>query len=73
MHGSLPKVKSEFGVAKGIQAGDISVSTDGGVVTLDGSVTSAVEKLHAVRVARRVKGAKAVDASGLRVRAMPAH
>ena len=48
MHGSLPKVKSEFGLAKGIEAGDISVSTHGGVVTLDGSVASAAEKLHAV-------------------------
>ena len=67
------KVKSEFGLAKGVEAGDISVSTHGGVVTLDGTVASAAEKLHAERVAKHVKGVKTVDASGLTVRAMPAH
>lgn len=67
------KVKSEFGLTKGIEAGDISVSTNGGVVTLGGTVATAAEKLHAERVARHVKGVKTVDASGLTVRAMPAH
>ncbi len=67
------KVKSEFGLTKGIEAGDISVSTNGGVVTLGGTVATAAEKLHAERVARHVKGVKTVDASGLTVRAQQAH
>lgn len=67
------KVKSEFGLTKGIEAGDISVSTNGGVVTLGGTVATAAEKLHAERVARHVKGVKTVDASGLTVSAMSAH
>ena len=67
------KVKSEFGLTKGIEAGDITVSTNGGVVTLGGTVASAAEKLHAERVARHVKGVTKVDASGLTVRARPAH
>ena len=67
------KVKSEFGLTKGIEAGDISVSTNGGVVTLGGTVATAAEKLHAERVARHVKGVRTVDASGLTVSAMSAH
>ncbi|TAL83235.1 MAG: BON domain-containing protein [Rhodanobacter sp.] len=61
------KVKSEFATTKGIEATDISVTTVNGRVTLTGTVASAKEKLHAERVARHVKGVKAVDAIGLRV------
>jgi hyperosmotically inducible periplasmic protein len=66
------KVKSEFGTTKGIHATDISVATSDGVVTLTGNVTTAKEKNHAVRVAKKVKGVKSVDASGLTVSATPA-
>jgi len=66
------KVKSEFGTAKGIKSTDISVSTSDGVVTLSGTATSMHEKMHAVRIAKKVKGVKSVDASGLTVSAMPA-
>ncbi len=61
------KVKSEFGTTKGIPATDISVSTTDGVVSLTGKVASASEKMHAVRVAGKVKGVKHVEASGLMV------
>jgi hyperosmotically inducible periplasmic protein len=66
------KVKSEFGTTKGIQATDISVATSDGVVTLTGNVATAKEKMHAERVAKKVKGVKSVDASGLTVSATPA-
>jgi osmotically-inducible protein OsmY len=43
-----------------VEAKDIGVSADGGVVTLRGNVRSYAEKLMAERVALRVYGAKAV-------------
>lgn len=64
------KVKSEFGVTKGIKATDISVETHEGVVTLSGSVASAQEKMHAEHVASQVKGVTRVDASQLTVGTM---
>jgi hyperosmotically inducible protein len=67
------KVKTEFGTTKGIHATDISVSTNDGVVTLSGTASSAKEKAHAVRVARKVKGVKSVDATGLTVDTMKSH
>ncbi|OOG59159.1 transporter [Rhodanobacter sp. B05] len=67
------KVKSEFGTTKGVHATEISVSTSDGVVTLSGTVGSAREKMHAVRVAKKVKGVKSVDASGLAVDTMKSH
>ena len=67
------KVKAEFGTTKGIHATDISVSTNDGVVTLSGAVGSAKAKAHAVRVAKKVKGVKRVDATGLTVTKMKSH
>lgn len=61
------KVKSEFGTTKGIPATDISVTTSDGVVSLTGKVASDSVKMHAVRVAGKVKGVKHVDATGLTV------
>ena len=61
------KVKSEFGTTKGIPSTDISVSTSGGIVTLTGTVATAQAKAAAERVAKRVKGVKSVDSSGLTV------
>jgi hyperosmotically inducible periplasmic protein len=61
------KVKSEFGTAKGVSASDISVETHDGVVTLSGNVASTREKMKAEHIARKVKGVKSVDASGLMV------
>ncbi len=63
------KVKSEFGTTKGIPATDISVDTNDSMVTLSGNVGTAKEKLHAIRVAKMVKGVKSVDASNLHVAA----
>jgi hyperosmotically inducible protein len=63
------KVKSEFGTTKGIKATDISVTTNDGMVTLTGTVATSKEKMHAEHVAKKVKGVKSVDASGLTVSA----
>jgi hyperosmotically inducible protein len=65
------KVKSEFGAAKGVSATDISVSTNDGAVTLSGTVQSEHEKMKAIRIARKIKGVKSVDATGLSVAATP--
>jgi hyperosmotically inducible periplasmic protein len=63
------KVKSEFTTTKGISSTDISVTTTNGVVTLTGTATSKHEKTKAVNVAKKVKGVKSVDATGLTVTA----
>jgi hyperosmotically inducible periplasmic protein len=61
------KVKSEMAATKGIKSTDISVSTSDGVVTLTGSVATAKVKAKAEHVAKRVKGVKSVESSGLSV------
>ena len=61
------KVKSEFATTKHIHATDISVDTTEGKVTLTGTVTSNKEKNRAIHVARKLKGVKSVDATGLTV------
>jgi hyperosmotically inducible periplasmic protein len=63
------KVKSEFAANKGVKGSDISVSTAEGVVTLTGTVATAKEKSHAESIAKKIKGVKSVDASGLTVSA----
>lgn len=63
------KVKSEFATSKAVKASDISVSTTDGTVTLSGTVATAAEKKHANAIAKKVKGVKSVDDSGLTVSA----
>ncbi|HEX7814484.1 BON domain-containing protein [Dyella sp.] len=63
------KVKSEFAASKSVKATDISVTTTEGTVTLTGSVATVAEKTHATAIAKKVKGVKSVDASGLNVSA----
>ncbi|WP_369927319.1 BON domain-containing protein [Xanthomonas sp. NCPPB 2632] len=66
------KVKSEFAANKMVKATDISVSTTEGVVTLTGSVATAKEKSKAVAIAKKIKGVKSVEASGVTVSAAAA-
>ena len=61
------KVKSELATTKNIKSNDISVSTADGVVSLTGTASSSAEKTKATSVAKKVKGVKSVDASGLTV------
>jgi hyperosmotically inducible protein len=66
------KVKSEFAAKKSVKGSDISVSTTDGVVTLTGTVATAAEKKHASAIAKKIKGVKSVDDSGLTVSASAA-
>ena len=59
------KVKSTFLWSNGISSGDISVSTDDGVVALSGRVDSEAERELALELARELRGVKSVDASEL--------
>jgi osmotically-inducible protein OsmY len=59
------KVKSTFLWSNGVSAGDISVTTDDGVVELSGRVGSEAERELAVELAEQLRGVKSVDASGL--------
>ncbi|MHA6204455.1 BON domain-containing protein [Dyella soli] len=61
------KVKSELASTKGVKSTDISVSTMDGVVNLTGTAISATEKAKVEQVAKKVKGVKSVDSSGLMV------
>jgi len=54
------RVENSLDYEPGIDATDIGVSADEGVVTLRGNVASYREKMAAERVALRVYGAKAV-------------
>ena len=59
------KVKSTFLYSSNVSGSDISVSTQGGIVTLSGKVHSGAERDLAVELAQNVRGVKSVDAKGL--------
>jgi hyperosmotically inducible protein len=61
------KVKSELATTKGVSSTDISVTTTDGVVVVTGTANSAAEKTTVAQVARKVKGVKSVDTSGLTI------
>ncbi|MCY0853309.1 BON domain-containing protein [Cupriavidus sp. D39] len=60
------KVKSELLAAKGLRPAGIRVSTENGVVHLDGKVQSDSEKLTALNAVRTVEGVQSV-VDGLQV------
>lgn len=62
------KVKSSLLTADGVSGTDISVSTENGVVTLEGHVDSQAEIDRAVAVARDIEGVVDVDSRTLVVR-----
>jgi hyperosmotically inducible periplasmic protein len=59
------KVKSTFMWSSGVSTGDISVTTDDGVVTLSGKVDSEAERELAIELAEQLRGVTRVDASDL--------
>lgn len=59
------KVKSTFLYSSNVSGSDISVTTQGGIVTLSGKVHSGAERDLAVELAQNVRGVKSVDAKGL--------
>lgn len=59
------KVKSTLLYSSNVAGSDIDVSTQNGVVTLSGKVSSGAERDLAVELAQNVRGVKSVDAKGL--------
>jgi len=59
------KVKSTFIWSSGVSSGDISVTTDDGVVALSGKVGSEAERELAIELAEQLRGVTRVDASEL--------
>ncbi len=58
--GITTKVKSQFAADDTVKAYEINVTTNGGVVTLEGDVDSAAAKAQAVQIARTTEGVKDV-------------
>lgn len=61
------KVKSSLMLTRDVEGGEISVTTDNGIVKLSGNVESKAEKQRAVEVAQNVRGVKKVDSSGIKI------
>lgn len=59
------KVKSNFLYSSNVSGSAIDVSTNAGVVTLKGGVSSGTERALAIELAENVRGVKSVDAKGL--------
>ena len=59
------KVRSTFIWSSGVTSGDVSVTTDDGVVTLSGKVNSEAERELAIELAEQLRGVTRVDASDL--------
>jgi hyperosmotically inducible protein len=59
------KVKSTLLYSSNVAGSDIDVSTQNGIVTLSGKVSSGAERDLAVELAQNVRGVKSVDAKGL--------
>jgi osmotically-inducible protein OsmY len=61
------KVKSTFMYSNNVDGSDISVTTTGGIVTLDGKVDSGAERELAIELAKNVRGVKSVQAKHLKI------
>lgn len=66
------KVKSSLIYSRTLDGLNIKVSTDSGVVSLDGIVANYAEKELAVEIARNIRGVKGVNADALKVMARSA-
>lgn len=62
------KVKAELASTEGVHSTDISVTTRDGVVTLTGVLANDVAVKKAIAAAQSIKGARQVDASGLKAK-----
>ncbi|AOE87519.1 BON domain-containing protein [Pseudomonas sp. TCU-HL1] len=60
------KVKSTLMYSSNVSGSDISVSTNGGIVTLSGLVASGLERDLAIELAQNVRGVKSVHSTELR-------
>ena len=59
------KVKSSFMYSSNITGADIDVSTNNGIVTLTGKVSSGVERSLAIEIAQNIRGVKSVQSKAL--------
>jgi len=59
------KVKSTFAYSTNVDGSDISVATNGGIVTLSGKVDSGAERALAIELAKNVRGVKSVNSKDL--------
>ncbi|MDX3773586.1 BON domain-containing protein [Chromatiaceae bacterium AAb-1] len=59
------KVKSTYLYSSNVAGSDISVATDGGVVTLTGKVGSGAEQALAIELAQNIRGVKSVSSEQL--------
>ncbi len=59
------KVKSTFMYSSNVASTDIAVSTNGGVVTLTGKVSSGAERALAIELAQNIRGVNSVNAKEL--------
>lgn len=62
------KVKSSLTLSRPLMDDDIDVKTTNGVVSLSGHVETAQEKSLAIEIADNIRGAKKVEAGGLKTR-----
>jgi len=61
------KVKSKYLAEHGLRSLNVSVSTDQGVVYLNGSVKNHLQQQTAITLAQNTKGVKRVDAENLMI------
>lgn len=59
------KVKSTYAYSTNVDGSDISVTTDAGIVTLNGKVDSGAERALAIELAKNIRGVKSVNSKGL--------
>ncbi len=59
------KVKSTYIYSRNVGSGDISVSTQDGIVTLTGKVGGGAERALAIELAQNIRGVKSVNATDL--------
>ena len=63
----LAKVKSQFAASDLVDATDINVDVQNGIVTLRGTITTEAEKKEALRLAKTTEGVKSVNTAGLKM------
>lgn len=59
------KVKSTYMYSSNVASSDISVTTNGGIVTLAGKVSSGAEQALAIELAQNIRGVKSVSSAQL--------
>jgi hyperosmotically inducible protein len=61
------KVKSTFMYSSNVDSSDIAVSTNSGIVTLSGKVSSGAQRALAIELAQNIRGVKSVNSKALTI------